>query len=96
MGRTKDCKTKKLCWRFVVSYPDRNITIIDKEYSTLSEISKETGLPYSKINDLKDGGRNKTKNTISFYPTLKLYKITNIGAIKDINTTESTESITED
>tara|TARA_R100001015_G_C4635316_1_gene204655 strand:+ start:16906 stop:17187 length:282 start_codon:yes stop_codon:yes gene_type:complete len=79
MGRTKDCKTKKECWRFKVYYPDKGIIIIDKNYCSLRDIANETNLPYSKIVDLKDGGRNKTKNTISFYPTIELQKI---GAIK--------------
>ena len=82
MGRTINCKTKKECWSFKVFYPEKNIVIIDKIYPSLREIATETGLPYSKIVDMKDGGRNKTKNTISFYPTIELRRI---GAIKDIN-----------
>jgi len=90
MGRTKDSKTKKVCWSFKVSYPDKNITILDKTYSTLGEIAAETGLPYSKINDLKEGGRCKSKNTISFYPTIELKRI---GAISNLSTEDEDEEL---
>jgi len=75
MGRTKESKTKKLCWSFKVFYPEQGITIIDRTYATLGEIASDTGMPYSKINDMKDGGRCKSKNTISFYPTIELKRI---------------------
>ena len=92
MGRKKESKTQKLCWSFKVSYPDRNIVIIDKQYATLADIANETGLPYSKINDMKDGGRCKSKNKISFYPTIELKRI---GAISNLIKEEEEEPVEE-
>ena len=94
MGRTKASKTKKLCWSFKVFYPERGITIIDKTYATLAEIASDTGMPYSKINDMKDGGRCKTKNTISFYPTIELKRIgatPNLSPVSPVNAEEVEE-----
>lgn len=72
--RTKNAKTKKLCW---------NVTIIqtgtqlhNKDYTTLRDAASDLGLTYSQICELGPKGRCKKKSiTFKFMPEIKITKI---------------------
>ena len=90
--RTKDAKTKKLCWNVTIRQSD--LELHNKDYTTLREAGNDLGLTYSQICELGPNGRSKKKSIIfKFMPDIKITKICNLPQLIDNNIyTESDES----
>jgi len=74
--RTKNAKTKKLCWDVLISFEED--IIHHKQYKTLREAGEDLGLTYSQICELGPNGRCKKKSiNFKFMPDIKITKIGN-------------------
>ena len=80
--RTKGAKTEKECWKLKISYPD--YIVKEGTYKTLQDVATDLGLTYNQVSEMTNKGRNKTKSKYSFYPTIDLHKIDDIGAIDNL------------
>jgi hypothetical protein len=91
--RTKGANTKKVCWSLKIYYPD--YVVKEGTYTTLQDVADDLGLSYNQVSEMTNKGRNKTKSKYSFYPTIDLKKICDIGAIPNLlpNQTEDIGAI---
>lgn len=72
--RTKNAKTKKLCWDILIKQGD--YILHNKQYTTLREAGEDLGLTYSQICELGPKGRCKKKSiNFKFMPEIKITKI---------------------
>ena len=75
--RTKNAKTKKLCYSVVITQSGTEIH--NKQYTTLREAGYDLGLTYSQICELGPNGRSKKKSIMfKFMPEIKITKITDL------------------
>jgi len=91
--RTKDAKTKKLCWNVTIS--QSGVILHNQDYTTLRKAGEDLGLTYSQICELGPNGRCKKKSiNFKFMPDIKITKINNMPqhTIHDIDFPSDTES----
>jgi len=91
--RTKNAKTKKLCYSVIITQSGQELH--NKKYTTLREAGKDLGLTYSQICELGPNGRSKKKSIMfKFMPEIKITKITDLPqqSIHDMEFPSDTES----
>ena len=72
--RTKNAKTKKLCWDVKITQGD--VILHHNQYTTLREAGDDLGLSYSQICELGPNGRCKKKSiNFKFMPDIQITKI---------------------
>jgi hypothetical protein len=90
--RTKDAKTKKLCWN--VTIIQSGVILHNQDYTTLKKAADDLGLTYSQICELGPNGRCKKKSiNFKFMPDIKIKKIAELPQDTIINNNiETTDS----
>jgi hypothetical protein len=90
--RTKDAKTKKLCWN--VTIKQSGVILHNQDYTTLKKAADDLGLTYSQICELGPNGRCKKKSiNFKFMPDIKIKKIAELPQDTIINNNiETTDS----
>lgn len=90
--RTKDARTKKLCWNVTIT--QSGVILHNQDYTTLKKAGDDLGLTYSQICELGPNGRCKKKSiNFKFMPDIKIKKIAELPQDTIINNNiETTDS----
>lgn len=89
MGRKKGSTTKRKCWKIKIIQGEK--VILEKEYTTLTEASKDLDMTYCQLFELAPNGRSKKVKKHKFAPEIIVEKISKITTTELILTTPNIE-----